>query len=76
MIGKSGDWLVGDENGDRSLYRSPRSDRPKWMRGTSAKIRTSRAGQRYICEIGWELRPDRCYTTCLRYTTVKTEWRH
>lgn len=70
------DELVFDEGRDRGLYRSPRSDRPKWMRGTSGDVRTNREGRRYICEIGWELKPEnRCYTTCLRYTEVKTTWR-
>lgn len=71
------DEVLFEENGDRCLYRSPRSNRPKWMRGTSSEVRTNRAGQRYICEIGWELRPEnREYTTCLRYMRVTTTWRH
>jgi len=65
------------ESGDRSLYRSPRSGRPKWMRGTSHKVQVSRAGRRYFSEIGWEIKPEnRMYTTCLRFVEVKTTWRH
>ena len=56
--------------------RAPRSSRPRWMRGRSDKVKTSRDGRRYICSIGWELRPEnRCYTTCPRFVEIKTEWR-
>ena len=57
--------------------RAPRSSRPRWMRGRSDKVKTSRYGRQYIRSIGWELRTsDRFYTTCPRFVEVKTEWRH
>jgi hypothetical protein len=56
--------------------RAPRSSRPRWMRGCSDKVKTSRDGRKYIAEIGWELKPEnRMYTTCLKFTEVKTTWR-
>ena len=57
--------------------RSPKSSRPRWMRGRSEKVKTSRDGRQYIRSIGWELRTEnRFYTTCPRFVEVKTEWRH
>lgn len=71
-----GNEVIFDENRTGDMYRSPKSSRPKWMRWTSGKIKTNRAGRKYICEIGWELRPgNRWYITCLRYTEVKTTWK-
>lgn len=56
--------------------RAPRSSRPRWMRGRSDEVKTSRDGRQYISSIGWELRPEnRCYTTCPRFVEVKTTWR-
>ena len=56
--------------------RSPRSSRPRWMRGCSDEVQVARDGRRYIRSIGWELRPEnRCYTTCPRFVEVKTTWR-
>ena len=69
--------MVLREGAERGLYRSPCSNRPKWMRGRSDEVRISRTGVRYIRSIGWELRPEnRRYTTCPRYVEVRTEWRH
>ena len=56
--------------------RAPRSSRPRWMRGRSDEVKTSRDGRKYIRSIGWELRPEnRFYTTCPRFVEIKTEWR-
>lgn len=56
--------------------RAPRSSRPRWMRGCSNKVKTSRDGRRYTAEIGWELKPEnRMYTTYLKFTEIKTTWR-
>ena len=56
--------------------RAPRSSRPRWMRGRSDEVKTSRDGRKYIRSIGWELRPEnRGYTTCPRFVEIKTEWR-
>lgn len=66
-----------DERRTGGLYRSPKSGCPKWMRDASGEVKTSRDGRKYICEVGWELQPgNRRYTTCLRYTEVKTTWRY
>ena len=37
-----GDEVAFDEQRTNSLYRSPHSNRPKWMRGTSGEVRTNR----------------------------------
>lgn len=63
-------------DGFEPMERAPRSSRPRWMRGRSDEVKTDRNGRSYIRSIGWELRADcRCYTTCPRFTEVKTTWR-
>lgn len=56
--------------------RAPRSSRPRWMRCCSDKVKTTHDGRRYIAEIGWELKHENSmYTTCIKFTEVKTTWR-
>lgn len=68
--------MFGD-SADARLYKSLPSGRPKWMRGTSDKVRTRLDGGRYVRHVGWRLEPgNRRFTTCIKTETIITEWRH
>lgn len=68
---------VFTEGADRCWYRSAPSDRPKWMRGASDRVRRTRSGEQYVRRVGWRLEPgNRMFTTCIKHETITTEWRH